>query len=149
MLKCWKQSTFCSISHSKSQIVNSQIEGVVGIFSMQLLVIFTPVLIIKLLLQLFLQTNFGDIEFGFFPHVAPKTVAHIFKLVRLGCYNTNHIFRVFRLQIASFFTLHQHNLIFFINCLFNYIMFMLPFPGRQGLCGTSCCCCRRQNRPNE
>ncbi|KAL5682704.1 hypothetical protein ACJX0J_009089, partial [Zea mays] len=38
-------------------------------------------------------TNFGDIEFGFFPHVAPKTVEHIFKLVRLGCYNTNHFFR--------------------------------------------------------
>ena len=40
------------------------------------------------------QTNFGDIEFGFFPDVAPKTVDHIFKLVRLGCYNTNHFFRV-------------------------------------------------------
>lgn len=40
------------------------------------------------------QTNYGDIEFGFFPDVAPKTVEHIFKLVRLGCYNTNHFFRV-------------------------------------------------------
>ncbi|TVU24381.1 hypothetical protein EJB05_26814 [Eragrostis curvula] len=40
------------------------------------------------------QTNHGDIEFGFFPHIAPKTVEHIFKLVRLGCYNTNHFFRV-------------------------------------------------------
>ncbi|XP_011075480.1 peptidyl-prolyl cis-trans isomerase CYP23 isoform X2 [Sesamum indicum] len=40
------------------------------------------------------QTNYGDIEFGFYPSVAPKTVAHIFKLVRLGCYNTNHFFRV-------------------------------------------------------
>ncbi|CAD5182808.1 unnamed protein product [Musa acuminata subsp. malaccensis] len=40
------------------------------------------------------QTAYGDIEFGFFPHVAPKTVKHIFKLVRLGCYNTNHFFRV-------------------------------------------------------
>ena len=41
------------------------------------------------------QTRYGDIEFGFYPHVAPKTVEHIFKLVRLGCYNTNHFFRVF------------------------------------------------------
>nr|CAB3490233.1 unnamed protein product [Digitaria exilis] len=49
-------------------------------------------------------TNYGDIEFGFFPHVAPKTVEHIFKLVRLGCYNTNHIFRVdkgFVAQVAA------------------------------------------------
>lgn len=41
-----------------------------------------------------MQTNFGDIEFGFYHSVAPKTVEHIFKLVRLGCYNTNHFFRV-------------------------------------------------------
>ncbi|XP_061991834.1 peptidyl-prolyl cis-trans isomerase CYP23 [Rosa rugosa] len=50
------------------------------------------------------QTNFGDIEFGFFPGVAPKTVDHIFKLVRLGCYNTNHFFRVdkgFVAQVAD------------------------------------------------
>jgi hypothetical protein len=30
------------------------------------------------------QTKYGDIEFGFYPKVAPKTVNHIFKLVRLG-----------------------------------------------------------------
>ncbi|XP_054823384.1 peptidyl-prolyl cis-trans isomerase CYP23 isoform X2 [Prosopis cineraria] len=50
------------------------------------------------------QTNYGDIEFGFFPTVAPKTVDHIFKLVRLGCYNTNHFFRVdkgFVAQVAD------------------------------------------------
>jgi cyclophilin family peptidyl-prolyl cis-trans isomerase len=41
-----------------------------------------------------MQTNYGDIEFGFYPTVAPKTVDHIFKLVRLGGYNTNHFFRV-------------------------------------------------------
>jgi hypothetical protein len=40
------------------------------------------------------QTKYGDIEFGFYPKVAPKTVDHIFKLVRLGAYNTNHFFRV-------------------------------------------------------
>ncbi|MED6147855.1 cytochrome P450 monooxygenase 23 [Stylosanthes scabra] len=50
------------------------------------------------------QTNYGDIEFGFFPTVAPKTVDHIFKLVRLGGYNTNHFFRVdkgFVAQVAD------------------------------------------------
>lgn len=41
-----------------------------------------------------MQTNYGDIEFGFYPSVALRTVEHIFKLVRLGCYNTNHFFRV-------------------------------------------------------
>ncbi|OVA13330.1 Cyclophilin-like peptidyl-prolyl cis-trans isomerase domain [Macleaya cordata] len=50
------------------------------------------------------MTNHGDIEFGFYPGVAPKTVDHIFKLVRLGCYNTNHFFRVdkgFVAQVAD------------------------------------------------
>ncbi|CAL5338446.1 unnamed protein product [Camellia sinensis] len=50
------------------------------------------------------QTNYGDIEFGFYPTVAPQTVEHIFKLVRLGCYNTNHFFRVdkgFVAQVAD------------------------------------------------
>ncbi|ONI30769.1 hypothetical protein PRUPE_1G271800 [Prunus persica] len=50
------------------------------------------------------QTNYGDIEFGFYPSVAPKTVEHIYKLVRLGGYNTNHFFRVekgFVAQVAD------------------------------------------------
>ncbi|KAK7407355.1 hypothetical protein VNO78_09203 [Psophocarpus tetragonolobus] len=50
------------------------------------------------------QTNYGDIEFGFYPTIAPKTVDHIFKLVRLGGYNTNHFFRVdkgFVAQVAD------------------------------------------------
>ncbi|XP_047322725.1 peptidyl-prolyl cis-trans isomerase CYP23-like [Impatiens glandulifera] len=50
------------------------------------------------------QTDYGDIEFGFYPSVAPKTVDHIFKLVRLGGYNTNHFFRVdngFVAQVAD------------------------------------------------
>ncbi|KAL8267516.1 hypothetical protein R6Q59_004860 [Mikania micrantha] len=50
------------------------------------------------------QTNYGDIEFGFYPSVAPQTVEHIYKLVRLGCYNTNHFFRVdkgFVAQVAD------------------------------------------------
>ncbi|KAI6676818.1 hypothetical protein NL676_037614 [Syzygium grande] len=47
------------------------------------------------------QTNYGDIEFGFFPSVAPRTVDHIFKLVRLGGYNTNHFFRVDRGFVAQ------------------------------------------------
>ncbi|KAL0698918.1 hypothetical protein Bca4012_055040 [Brassica carinata] len=50
------------------------------------------------------QTSYGDIEFGFYPTVAPITVNHIFKLVRLGGYNTNHFFRVdkgFVAQVAD------------------------------------------------
>ncbi|GJU35018.1 peptidyl-prolyl cis-trans isomerase CYP23 [Tanacetum coccineum] len=50
------------------------------------------------------KTNYGDIEFGFYPSVAPQTVEHIYKLVRLGCYNTNHFFRVdkgFVAQVAD------------------------------------------------
>ncbi|XP_024532294.1 peptidyl-prolyl cis-trans isomerase CYP23 [Selaginella moellendorffii] len=50
------------------------------------------------------QTKYGDIEFGFYPDVAPVTVEHIFKLVRLGAYNTNHFFRVdkgFVAQVAD------------------------------------------------
>ncbi|KAK1290958.1 hypothetical protein QJS10_CPB18g01341 [Acorus calamus] len=47
------------------------------------------------------QTDHGDIEFGFYPRIAPKTVEHIFKLVRLGCYNTNHFFRVDRGFVAQ------------------------------------------------
>ncbi|PNW82750.1 hypothetical protein CHLRE_06g292500v5 [Chlamydomonas reinhardtii] len=40
------------------------------------------------------QTEYGDITFGFWPEVAPVTCAHIFKLVRMGCYISNHFFRV-------------------------------------------------------
>jgi hypothetical protein len=61
-------------------------------------------MILTFLLLLYLQTNHGDIEFGFFPRIAPKTVEHIFKLVRLGCYNTNHFFRVFISLYGFFFT---------------------------------------------
>ena len=46
----------------------------------------------------------GEVEFGFFPNAAPVTVAHILKLFRLRCYDTNHIFRVdkgFVAQIQS------------------------------------------------
>ncbi|KAK1437748.1 hypothetical protein QVD17_03546 [Tagetes erecta] len=53
------------------------------------------------------QTNYGDIEFGFYPSVAPQTVDHIYKLVRLGCYDTNHFFRVdkgFVAQVADVVT---------------------------------------------
>ncbi|KAL3701611.1 hypothetical protein R1sor_019633 [Riccia sorocarpa] len=50
------------------------------------------------------QLRYGDIEFGFYPEVAPKTVAHILKLVQLGGFNTNHFFRVdkgFVAQVAD------------------------------------------------
>jgi len=48
--------------------------------------------------------GYGEIELGFYPNAAPVTVAHITKLFRLGCYDTNHIFRVdkgFVAQIQS------------------------------------------------
>jgi hypothetical protein len=32
-------------------------------------------------------------EFAFYPEVAPVTTAHIFKLVQLGLYTTNHVRR--------------------------------------------------------
>lgn len=47
------------------------------------------------------QTKYGDIEFGVYPKVAPVTAAHIVKLARLGCYNTNHFFRVDRGFVAQ------------------------------------------------
>lgn len=51
-----------------------------------------------------MSTDFGEIEIGFFPDIAPITVAHILKLFQLGAYNTNHIFRVdagFVAQVSS------------------------------------------------
>jgi cyclophilin family peptidyl-prolyl cis-trans isomerase len=50
------------------------------------------------------ETEFGDIEFGFYPHVAPVTAAHIFRLCALGAYTGNHFFRVdkgFVAQVAD------------------------------------------------
>ena len=51
-----------------------------------------------------LQTSFGDLHLGFYPRAAPKTTALITELLRLGCYNTNHFFRVdkgFVAQVAG------------------------------------------------
>jgi cyclophilin family peptidyl-prolyl cis-trans isomerase len=50
------------------------------------------------------QTTKGDVELGFFPDVAPKTVEHILDLARRGLYTTNHFFRVdagFVAQVAG------------------------------------------------
>ncbi|BBN11873.1 hypothetical protein MPTK1_5g15470 [Marchantia polymorpha subsp. ruderalis] len=47
------------------------------------------------------QLKYGDIEFGFYPEVAPITVKHILKLVKLGAYNSNHFFRVDRGFVAQ------------------------------------------------
>ena len=44
--------------------------------------------------RLVFQTDFGNIELGFFPDVAPKTVKHILNVGRLGLYNNDHFFRV-------------------------------------------------------
>uniref|UniRef100_A0A7S2NR53 Peptidylprolyl isomerase n=1 Tax=Haptolina brevifila TaxID=156173 RepID=A0A7S2NR53_9EUKA len=45
--------------------------------------------------------NYGTVVLGFYPNAAPVTVAHITKLFRLGCYDTNHIFRVDRGFVAQ------------------------------------------------
>lgn len=50
------------------------------------------------------QTDHGDIHLAFYPNAAPNTVALILKLIKLGCYNTNHFFRVdagFVAQVAD------------------------------------------------
>ena len=38
--------------------------------------------------------GFGNVTLGFYPNAAPRTVARLLKLFRLGCYNTNQVFRV-------------------------------------------------------
>ncbi|MEW5306017.1 MAG: hypothetical protein WDW36_008521 [Sanguina aurantia] len=47
------------------------------------------------------QLEQGDVEFAFFPEVAPVTANHIFNLVALGCYTTNHFFRVDKNFVAQ------------------------------------------------
>ena len=48
----------------------------------------------RVVLNLQWGDSFGEIVLGFYPTVAPVTVAHILRLVRMGGYNTNEIFRV-------------------------------------------------------
>jgi len=38
--------------------------------------------------------GYGKVTLGFYPKAAPVTVAHLLSLFRLGCYDSNHIFRV-------------------------------------------------------
>lgn len=45
--------------------------------------------------------NYGRVVLGFFPNAAPVTVHHILKLFKLGCYDTNHVFRVDRGFVAQ------------------------------------------------
>ena len=40
------------------------------------------------------EIYYGEVELGFYPNAAPVTVAHIVKLFSMGCYDTNHVFRV-------------------------------------------------------
>lgn len=51
--------------------------------------------------------GYGSITLGFYPNAAPVTVAHILKLFRLGCYDTNHIFRVDRGFVAQMQSVHS------------------------------------------
>ena len=51
-----------------------------------------------------LQTSHGDLHLALYPNAAPKTCALMTKLLQLGCYNTNHFFRVdkgFVAQVAG------------------------------------------------
>jgi cyclophilin family peptidyl-prolyl cis-trans isomerase len=51
--------------------------------------------------------GYGAIILGFYPNAAPVTVAHILKLFRLGCYDTNHIFRVDKGFVAQVQSVHS------------------------------------------
>lgn len=55
----------------------------------------------RVVMQITWGDQHGTIVLGFYPSVAPITVAHILKLVRLGGYNTNEIFRVDRGFVAQ------------------------------------------------
>ena len=52
----------------------------------------------RVVMQIQWSTNgasqFGEVVLGFYPTVAPVTVQHILRLVQMGGYNTNEIFRV-------------------------------------------------------
>ena len=50
--------------------------------------------------------GYGKIVLGFYPAAAPVTVAHILRLFRLGCYDTNQIFRVDKGFVAQVYTHH-------------------------------------------
>lgn len=53
--------------------------------------------------RIVLRTDLGDLVLALYPDVAPKTVAQLLKLARLGVYDTTHFYRVdpsFVLQLA-------------------------------------------------
>jgi cyclophilin family peptidyl-prolyl cis-trans isomerase len=54
--------------------------------------------------RVILRTTMGDLVLGFFPEAAPKTVAQILKLARLGVYDSTYFYRLernFVLQTAN------------------------------------------------
>lgn len=55
--------------------------------------------------RVILTTPYGDITIGFFPDIAPITVRHITRLFQLGCYKTNHFFRVDKGFVAQIQTI--------------------------------------------
>jgi cyclophilin family peptidyl-prolyl cis-trans isomerase len=79
-------SWLCLALFSLFVVSNAQIENPIERFSNERVVF---------------QTKYGDFEFAFMPDVAPKTVKHIFELVQLGLYQSNHIFRVDRGFVAQ------------------------------------------------
>jgi cyclophilin family peptidyl-prolyl cis-trans isomerase len=48
------------------------------------------------------STDYGDLVFALYPEVAPKHVAQILKLARLGAYDSTHAFRVIPNFIVQF-----------------------------------------------
>jgi len=53
--------------------------------------------------------GYGTIVLGFYPNAAPVTVAHISKLFRMGCYDTDHIFRVDKGFVAQIQSVGAHS----------------------------------------
>jgi cyclophilin family peptidyl-prolyl cis-trans isomerase len=51
--------------------------------------------------------GYGKITLGFYPNAAPVTVAHIVNLFRMGCYDTNHVFRVDKGFVAQVQSVYQ------------------------------------------
>jgi|MDSY01.2.fsa_nt_gb cyclophilin family peptidyl-prolyl cis-trans isomerase len=50
--------------------------------------------------------GYGEILIGFYPKAAPLTVKHLLRLFALGCYDTNHIFRVDKGFVAQVQSVH-------------------------------------------
>lgn len=52
------------------------------------------------------NTEIQEIELGFYPKAAPKTVSHVINLFLQGCYDTNHIFGLQKGFVAQIHGVH-------------------------------------------